>query len=301
MGAVQKGIFIYEDFFSDIDEASVLPNELVISDRISNEGVLIRLLCGTLKIGYLNDGEQLFFEQKRNYSIPGNVENSVFETEIIKEFFSFEEYDADEKDSIDKYLKFNRRNHFVHEELLSELTNAIIWMKSSPIESFVHIYRTLEFISYTFPLIYASKSMDYRGSYEKLKKFMGGDSDGELKFLKIFLNELFKDNILFGYAFDILFDTENLNLIREELERVISNSYCEFEGETMKIRFGNVADLLITLRNRYFHMLVGKGTDNFYDIRYDKREIFYAMNPVFINWISMIYKEIVAYSAGIIL
>lgn len=300
MGSVQKGIFIYEDSLSNINDTA-LPDELIISERISNEAVLIRLLCGTLKIKYFMERNQILIEQKRNYSIPGYIENNSFDKKIIKEFFSLEKYRIAEKKSIDKYLKFNRRNHFVHEELLSELTNAIIWLKNSPIESFVHIYRTLEFISYSFPLIYASKSMDYRGSYEKLKKFMGGDSDGELKFLKTFLGELFKDNILFGYEFDILFDSNNIELIKAELGRVISNNYYIFEGETLKIKFANVADLLITLRNRYFHMLIGKGSDNFYDIRYDKREIFYAMNPVFINWLTMIYKEIVGYSVGIIL
>ena len=130
---------------------------------------------------------------------------------------------------------------------------------------------------------------------------MSGDSAGELKFLKTFLSELFKDNILFGYEFDILFVSDKIDLIQEELERVIQKNYYVFEGKTMKIKFVNVADFLITLRNRYFHMLIGKGTDNFYDIRYDKREIFYVMNPVFINWITMVYKEIVDYSVGIIL
>ena len=68
----------------------------------------------------------------------------------------------------------------------------------------------------------------------------------------------------------------------------------------MKIRFANIIDLVITLRNRYFHMLLGKGTDNFYDINYDKRKLFEAVNPVFINWLTMIYKEIVVYSIGIV-
>lgn len=129
---------------------------------------------------------------------------------------------------------------------------------------------------------------------------MSGDSDGELKFFKTFLKELFKENILYEYEFDILFISDNVNLIQAELERAVSNNYYIFEGETMKIRFANVADLLITLRNRYFHMLIGKGTDNFYDIRYDKRELFSVMNPMFINWLTMIYKEIAVYSAGII-
>ena len=69
---------------------------------------------------------------------------------------------------------------------------------------------------------------------------------------------------------------------------------------TMKIRFANIIDLIVILRNRYFHMLLGKGTDNFYDIQYDKRELFYAMNPVFMNWLTLVYREIVIYSVGII-
>lgn len=63
-------------------------------------------------------------------------------------------------------------------------------------------------------------------------------------------------------------------MIEEELEKVIKNTYYTIEGNTMKIRFANVADLIITLRNRYFHMLVGNGKDNFYDTRYDKRDFF---------------------------
>lgn len=299
MAFVQKGIYIYEDSLNNIKNDN-LPSQLVISERTSNEAILIRLLCGTLKIKYFIEEDQIEIKQNNNYSVPGIIKNSTFKNKIIKNFFSFENYRNLEKKTIDKYINLNRKNHFVHEELLSELTGAIIWIKNSPIESFVHIYRSLEFISYSFPLIYASKSMDYRGSYEKLKKFMSGDSDGELKFFKIFLNELFRDNILLDYEFDIPFIGNNVNFIKEELQKIITKNYYAFDGGTMKIRFVNMVDLLITLRNRYFHMLAGKGTDNFYDIRYDKREIFYVVNPVFINWITMIYKEIVDYSVGII-
>lgn len=299
MEFVQKGIYIYEDGLSNINNAT-LPNELVISERISNEAVLIRLLCGTLKIKYFIDEDQKEIVQSRNYSIPGNEDNSIYKNKILKDFFSFANFRETEKKDVNKYINSNRRNHFIHEHLLTELTSAIIWIDSSPIESFVHIYRALEFMSYSFPLIYASKSMDYRGSYEKLKKFMSGDSDGELKFFKLFLTELFRGNMLFQYEFDIFFMNGDEIPIKNELVRIISTPYYTFDGNTMKIRFANIADLLITLRNRYFHMLVGKGTDNFYDISYDKRDIFKAMNSVFINWLSMIYKEIVSYSVGIL-
>lgn len=299
MEFVRKGIYTYSDGFWGINN-NALPIEMVISDRIPNEAILIRLLCGTLKLKYPLNGRDVEIEQRKNYSIPGIGENNGFKYKIIRDFFSLDHFRKTEKKSIDKYLNSNRRNFFVHSEVLSELTSAIIWMKSSPIESFVHIYRALEFMSYSFPLIYASKSMDYRGSYGNLKKFMSGDSDGELKFFKTFLKELFKNNILFQYEFEIYFLNGNETLIKQELQRVINNTSYTFDGNTMKIRFANIIDLIVILRNRYFHMLLGKGTDNFYDIQYDKRELFYAMNPVFMNWLTLVYREIVIYSVGII-
>lgn len=296
MNFVQKGIYYYADCFEKLD-SSILPGELQVSNRMSNEAVLIRLLSGTLKIKYTT-GEIV---QNTNYSISGTSSNGSFNKNIIKDFFSFDHFRKVERKNIDTYLKANRKNYFIHSEMLSELTSAIVWLNSSPIESFVHIYRTLEFMSYSFPMIYASKSMDYRGSYEHLKKFMNGDSDGELKFFKTFLKELFKNNILFDYEFEIGFLNGDEDLIRQELGRIIpSNISYTFEDYTMKIRFANIIDLVITLRNRYFHMLLGKGTDNFYDIKYDKRKLFEAVNPVFINWLTMIYKEIVVYSIGIV-
>ena len=299
MEFIRKGIYTYLDGLGDID-SNTLPIEMVISDRISNEAILIRLLCGTLKIQYSVNGRKAEIEQRKNYSTPGIGENNVFKNKIVRDFFSFNYFRKTEKKSINKYLNSNRRNFFVHSEVLSELTSAIIWMESSPIESFVHIYRALEFMSYSFPLIYASKSMDYRGSYGNLKKFMSGDSDGELKFFKTFLKELFKNNILFQYEFEIYFLNGDETLIEQELQRVLNNISYTFDGNTMKIRFVNIIDLIVILRNRYFHMLLGKGTNNFYDIQYDKRELFYAMNPVFMNWMTLVYREIVIYSIGII-
>lgn len=299
MAEVQKGIYTYTDAWDNIDDTS-LPAELVLSDRISSEAVLIRLLCGTLKVKYTSDSEEEEHPQCVNYSILEGKENESFKKSIFKEFFSFEHYRVTERKLVDKYIRSNRKNHFVHEEVLTELTGAFVWMKNSPVEAFVHIYRALEFMSYSFPLLYASKSMDYRGSYENLKKFMNGDSDGELKFFRMFLTELFEDQLIYQYEYDIYFSGDKYEWIQAELQRVINEKYYTFEDNVMAIRFANVIDLLITLRNRYFHMLIGKGTYNFYDTRYDKREIFTAVNPVFLNWLSMIYKEIVVYSIGIL-
>ena len=276
-----------------------MPSGLILSNAISNEALLIRLLCGTLKVEYFSGDTKKKFIQKTDYSSFNNTNNTSLKSNIIKDFFSLESLKDEEKEKINKYLLLNRKNFFIHEQLLSELTSAIIWAKNSPVESFVHIYRSLEFMSYSFPLIYTSKSMDYRGSYEKLKKFFNGDANGELKFFKTFLNELFKDNILNSYEFEAFF-LNSSDLIKEELNKVIAQPYYTFDENTMKIKFLNIIDLIIIIRNRYFHMLIGTGNYNFYDIQYDKREIFKSLNPIFITWLTIIYKEIATYSLGIV-
>lgn len=298
MENIQKGIYTYENL-TGIDD-SKLPTEIVVNERISNEAVLIRLLSGTLNVKYTVNGEEKVIEQNTNYSVPGLLQNNSFSPNIIKDFFGFDKFNKSERKIVDDYLRVNRRNHFIHENLLSELTSAIVWQENSPIESFVHIYRALEFISYSFPLIYASKSTDYRGTYEKLKKFMSGDSNGELKFFKTFIAELFKNNILINYEFEAYFLNGCEEKVKTELQRVINNPYYEFDGNTLKIRLMNIIDLIVTLRNRYFHMLVGQGMENFYDVSYDKRDLFSALTPIFINWLTLVYKEIVDYSVGLL-
>ena len=300
MCSVQKDLFIFEDGLEGISSTN-MPTELMIRDEIAHEALLIRLLSGTLKVTYPVHGEYSERLQLTNYAIPGRDENTTFKKKIIQDFFSLDHYGQTEKKAINKYIQINRRNNFVHRQLLAELTNALITINDSPIESFVHIYRALEFMSYSFPLIYASKSMDYRGSYKHLKDFMGGESEGELKFFKRFLKVLFKDNDIYErYKFDVFFMNGTELLIEAEFQRVIKENYYSFDGNTMHIGFANVIDLIITIRNHFFHMLIGKGGDNFYDTSYDKRDIFEALNPIFINWLTIIYKEIATYSVGIV-
>lgn len=86
MEFIQKGIYIYSDGFGEINN-NTLPIEMAISDKISNEAILIRLLCGTLKLKYSLNGKNIEIEQRKNYSTPGIGENNVFKNKIIRDFF----------------------------------------------------------------------------------------------------------------------------------------------------------------------------------------------------------------------
>lgn len=124
MNSVQKDLFIFEDAF-EINNGNI-PSELVIRDEVAYEALLIRLLCGTLKVKFPICGKYSEIIQLTNYSIPGSIVNRIFKKKIVKDFFSLDHYRQSEQRAINEYIRINRRNNFVHRQLLSELTNAII-------------------------------------------------------------------------------------------------------------------------------------------------------------------------------
>lgn len=86
MCSVQKDLFIFEDGLDGINDTN-LPKELRLGDEMSYEALLIRLLCGTLKINLpVREG---YFEhsQLTNFSVPGTNDNTSFKRKIIKDFF----------------------------------------------------------------------------------------------------------------------------------------------------------------------------------------------------------------------
>ena len=209
--------------------------------------------------------------------------------------------DEEACDLCNRYLIRDRRNLFVYEHVLNELSHAFSVLKTSPCESFVHLYRTLEFMSYSFPLIYASKSKKYLGSYNSLKEFFkGGDGMGELKFLGYFLDTLFTEEpTTYDFEYEVLFESISVDSLREDFKKAIKQDFFVFEGNTLTVKFRNIKDIFVEVRNKYFHMLLGQGTNNFLDMNYDKTELFKALNPVFINWISCIFVKIVQHGLSL--
>ena len=91
MDFIQRGIYTYSNGLS-ITNNNLLPTEMIISDRISNEALLIRMLCGTLNITYDIAGHNEQFSQTNNYAVPGVEENQKYKKSIIQGFFSFDHF-----------------------------------------------------------------------------------------------------------------------------------------------------------------------------------------------------------------
>ena len=81
--------------------------------------------------------------------------------------------------------------------------------------AFLHLYRVLEYISYTFPVMYASSTKDFSQSFELLKTLFSGEKDkGELKVFKDFIKKIISNERAYrnlSIDIDIVSDLEEYN------------------------------------------------------------------------------------------
>lgn len=291
------GIFDYIDSLSD-EKQIKLPITLQLGTA-TNEAILLRLLLGQLKLRKKNG---LVIKPNMNYISLPMQPYGVFTYKSISDIFDNAGSKADIlKDAalFDGYFNKNRKNHNVHKAILFEISNYYVAEQKSSINAFVHLYRCLEYMSYTFPMVYAAKSKDYTGTFNDLKKFFSGDSkSGELSFFRKFMEALFNDEeTTLKFQFDI-----NLNLsypvdtLVNECKKVYADKVMyNIDNSVLSIPFSQMLSLFIETRNRYFHFLVGQGQNNFSSIDYDIGEYFASINPFLLNWMSIIIQKIAVY------
>lgn len=284
------------EYFDDLsnDGCNNIPDGLKLCS-CSLEALTLRLLLGHIRLKLLYESK--IVKQNRNYSILPYRNIRKLNYKIFNNAMGIENLQEEETKRIcNKYFLHNRRNSYVHERILNEISWYFLKEKVSPMESFVHLYRCLEFASYSFPMIYASTARDYKGTYENLKKFIGGTDTGELKFFRNFLNSLFEsEGYILEYTFKIPVSSPNLDELRNEVNEIFNSAklYFEFDDSMLCIKFKDIISAFIQVRNRYFHMLVGSGQRNVDSIRYDINDLFEALNPHLLNWLAIIFVKIV--------
>jgi hypothetical protein len=293
MNICKKGIFNYIDSVPDKWQTK-LPASIQIQN-ITSEALLLRSLLGQIKIG----SEKKTIHHKYNYLIlPFTKTKRLIYKNINKDLNNiFVLNNLLETIQLDKYFNSNRKNYAIHEKLLFEITNYFYKQQKSPITAFVHLYRCLEFMSYCFPMIYASKSKDYSGTFVQLKKFFTSDVTGEIKFFKKFLKVLFEDEeSTLSFIFEINIDFPYpLELLETDLRNVYAPLPYEFIGGVLKIKYENMLDFFCTTRNSYFHMCVGQDHNNFLSVDYDIEEYFRSINPYILNWLAIIFLKVSQY------
>lgn len=264
-----------------------------LANPITSESKLIRLLVGTVRVTNIYSTDS--FDQFNNYSVLGRPQNVPVSTRALTTCLS-----GHTIDELCEYLdktKYLNNDFFLH--LLEEIS-CYFYKKSrsSHTVCFLHLYRALEYISYSFPLIYASSSREYHGSFNKLKNFFVDGSKNELLFFDEFVNKLLDTSLLESplvFNFDSLSNEINrnhFNIIKGIL--TTNNIDGEVRNVSITTTYQHLIKLTIDLRNRYFHFAVG-GQRNIRSSEIIENDIFFKLiNEELLNWISIIYFEILS-------
>ena len=156
------------------------------------------------------------------------------------------------------------RNKYFFESLNNEFSNFYYHTsKENHTVAFLHLYRVLEFISYSFPVMYAASTKDFSKSFDILKTLFSGDKDkSELKVFKDFIEIVMgveKDYESLSIDINIFSDFEEY---KERIYKTIF-SICDkniFEESKnikysrLSIKFPEFSSFIITIRNRFFHL-----------------------------------------------
>ncbi|WP_236545014.1 hypothetical protein [Tenacibaculum maritimum] len=199
------------------------------------------------------------------------------------------------------FFRRARFNRDFYSSIEPELIKCLIANeKENYFESFFYLYRILEGISYTIPLIYVSKNKNYDKTFRQLQSFFGKDKDGELLFFRKFISATFKDEDFYNSSYTVDFNTIEIEELKSKyyeiyLKRI--NEKCivdSTEDEKIDISFIGLYDFIIEMRNRYFHLKKGSWQDNISSTNVLYPDFFFK--PVIkkaINWVGIVLFEII--------
>lgn len=264
--------------------------------------ILLRGLIGSIKIKHKFSQHE--FDQTIDYFDLENVNTGLNPVERLKNYIS-QELSTDDLGKIFKDRRFLHQNQNFFQNLTNEFSNYYYYEnKQSHTTAFAYLYRILETISYAFPLIYAAKTDDFKGTYNFLKDCLTGNRDkGELGFFKSFIKVVFENDPLFesSISINIIADTEDIqqhffNSFKKACPDENIYSADTDEPRTLSIKFPEYSSFIICLRNRFFH-LFNSGQPNLQsDDILDADYFFKLVNRQTTNWLSLVLLEILKHS-----
>ncbi|MDH2600826.1 hypothetical protein QDT04_16210 [Acinetobacter baumannii] len=270
------------------------PQNLVINIgphiATSYDLLLIRLLLGKLDI-YCNKSQKLVKQRINYYTLPSQKEKL---STNLGAYFNTTNINL--SNSISAGINRN-----FYKELFFEFSNYFTCMKNKNfVNSFVHLYRILERVSYALPLIWASKSNDFYGSFSKLKEFFQNKDTKELGGLKLFIKGFVDPYLSITTDFDIIsidpdWQKEYFMSIKNAANKVKTpnNQIIETPYSTISIKNEDIIGFIIEIRNRYFHALTGANASFTSKNIMCTDEFFKIINEPCINWLAFIILEVI--------
>lgn len=265
--------------------------------------ILLRGLIGSIKLKHTITQRE--FEQTTDYFDLMKVNSHENPLDRLKKYIA-NELSTDDLGKIFKDKKFLHQNQSFFDRLNNEFSNYYYYdNKQSHTTAFAYLYRILETISYAFPLIYAAKTDDFKGTYNFLKDCISGNKDkGELGFFKSFIKVVFENDPLFESSITINIDAES-----EDIQQSFFNSFMKAcpdpstydatdheEPRKLSVKFSEYSSFIICLRNKFFH-LFNSGQPNLQsDDILDADHFFKLVNKQTTYWISLVLLEILKHS-----
>lgn len=274
--------------------ANLLSNTLKnINPSANHQAILIRLLTGTINFTCMSTNETI--KQRNNYSLVFYQNNSRLSSNILTQAFSNFATLRDVDRHLSRGLTHNNR---FYRELLFEFYNYFYQKHyGNNTAAFLHLYRVLESAAYIIPIIWSSKAQSYEGTFQLLSKYFGDPRVGELGALRKFLLDFFDAENSPASIYNVhtrlqitslypdwqsrYFETISENINSDDIYS--STPYTEID-----IKFGGLTELMIKVRNKYFHFLSGKDYRITSDDVPDPDEFFGIFNEYIANWLSII-------------
>lgn len=259
---------------------------------------IFRLLSGScdIKDEYFSE----IFKMRVNYlSIPFEKAARLKKKAILQGF-------PDEvtlKDLSEYFLNFKLNKEFyqlIEFELINCLTSR---SQGRYLEAFIFLYRLLEGISYSVPLMYISKSKNFMSSFKALQAAMPtSEKEGELLLFKNFIDQHWSGKPFYKLTMDI--DLSEIEV--EEMREIYFDIYrklvpkggidSETEDEEIKVKFADFRGFLVSIRNRYFHFLQGSWQKNIETGEIVFPDLFFKpLIDLGLNWIAISLFEIIIF------
>lgn len=289
--------YIIEDIFNK-EYVYEDAKKLVVDERSAYIYKIYRLITGFVKISNTLTDECIELEDdylSMIYSSPDNF------FEKIARYWS-DSVDVAYLSNALNNMKYATRNNDFFEQLYYEMAAFHFAVsRKTYTTSFVHIYRMLELISFAFPLLYASKTHDFKTTYGLMKNFFKLDDNakGELGFFKTAINTLFKDNenvkdISFNIDLRKYGDSNVIDLFSKTCKKTFDAKWLHVDTteEIIALNFFNVGSAIITLRNRIFHFS-NNTSSNLTSMDFGDLDLFFKESIIaFYSWISVLYLEV---------
>lgn len=261
-----------------------------ISDNHPDAFYILVLLLGGVKIK-IKDKEVC---QRRNFLVIGApLSHHVVSKNLSAAFsdlhvdFQGKKYSFPAQKTILRYILSQRSNHSLFRPLLNELLRSFFNNQSGRgLSSFVHLYRAFENMSFSFPLFYCRYQTEFLKTYNLLKDFFKG---GELEFCSNFYKHLIRSEGVQGTIINIKYICDNhegyIDLLTGEANLMVDKknnimALTKINEYECSIDIEHCFDLIVSLRNKYFHHLSGSNSSLSSSQIIDPDDFFYPLNQV---------------------